>query len=372
MERHTGKNQNCFISLTLVSLILIFASVQPSFAQSKTWEQIDKEIKGKIFHLNVGMKIRLKDGSYATLNDMSPKYKMPVFASSASDMGYRVVGFGTSFPITKDSRGATFFITNHHVVNSHAVIVKSCQKFYAAMRLYAEQTAHGADVLERFNRLKVIVSLPGTKKVLNTAEKVTYSQTVDGIWDCYRTYLSSKADRGRILYNKYLSEVDPKFEIGFFLHPPGSANKLPLRGKLHKLASANGRPDLALLKVLHHKIAPIELDTVSPSEGQEIQAIGYPIASDALDEDSGKFYAPTFNTGRISRVTPRTLQVDAAVTTGMSGGPVVNKRGKVIGVVAKRFKNSSGQEVRGFSAAVSANIIRDFAPELFGRIRSSN
>ena len=353
--------------LSLITLIFLTSGSDATAIEGeRSWEQIDKEVKTRVFHLNVGIKIRLKDGSYATLTDLSPKYKMPVFATANKDMGYRVVGFGTSFPI-KTQNASTFFITNHHVVNSHAVIVLSCQKFFAAMRLYAEQTAHGSQVEDRFNRLKTIVSLPREKRVLNTQEKITYAQTVDGIWNCYKTYLSTKADRGRLLFKKYLSAVEPQFEVGYFLHPAGSATKLPIRAAVHKIANARGNPDLAILKVAHHQIKPIELDPKQPSEGQEIQAIGYAIASDALDEDSGSFYAPTFNTGRISRVTPKTLQVDAAVTTGMSGGPVINKRGKVIGVVAKRFKNSAGFEVKGFSAAVSANIIRDFAPELFGR-----
>ena len=362
------------ILIPAILTVLILAP-QNALAQQKSWEEIDRDIKARIFHLNVGLKIKLKDGSFATLNDLSPKDKMPVFATAGSDMGYRVVGFGTTFPIQKDREGTTFFITNHHVVSSHSVIVESCRKFFGAMRLYAEQTApstNDSDTTERFNQLKAIVSLPRNKKDLSTAEKVTYVQTVDGIWDCYKTYLSTRADQGRLLYKKYLEEVTPLFEVGYFLHPPGASTKLPLRGQLYKFAKAGGKPDLALLKVAHHKIQPIELDAVSPTEGQEIQAIGYAIASDALDEDSGKFYAPTFNTGRISRVTPNTLQVDAAVTTGMSGGPVINKKGKVIGVVAKRFKNQSGHEVRGFSAAVSANIIKDFAPELFGGITSSN
>ena len=128
MEILKSKKRVSNLLMAGVFLLLSLGSSQPASAQSKSWEQIDREVKSKIFHLNVGMKIRLKDGSYATLNDMSPKYKMPVFASSQSDMGYRVVGFGTTFPITQDNKGTTYFITNHHVVNSHYVIVQSCQK----------------------------------------------------------------------------------------------------------------------------------------------------------------------------------------------------------------------------------------------------
>lgn len=110
----------------------------------------------------------------------------------------------------------------------------------------------------------------------------------------------------------------------------------------------------------------MELDMVVPSEGQEIQVIGYPMASDQLDSDSSKYYAPTFTTGRISRVTPKVLQVDASITTGNSGGPVVNQKGKVVGVVARRALSTSGSELTNFGGAVTASSMQSFVPELFG------
>ncbi|HEY9867900.1 MAG TPA: trypsin-like peptidase domain-containing protein, partial [Candidatus Obscuribacterales bacterium] len=77
---------------------------------------------------------------------------------------------------------------------------------------------------------------------------------------------------------------------------------------------------------------------------------------------------PTFNTGRISRVAPRILQVDAPVTTGNSGGPVVNQRGKVVGVVAVRALSARGGELPNFGGAITVHSVQSFAPELFEKL----
>ncbi|MDQ5964795.1 MAG: serine protease Do, partial [Cyanobacteriota bacterium erpe_2018_sw_39hr_WHONDRS-SW48-000098_B_bin.30] len=154
--------------------------------------------------------------------------------------------------------------------------------------------------------------------------------------------------------------------LGYFMHPPGPITQQPLVAKIYKVAKNDSEPDLAVLTVEKTAVLPMELDMVVPSEGQEIQVIGYPMASDQLDSDSSKYYAPTFTTGRISRVTPKVLQVDASITTGNSGGPVVNQKGKVVGVVARRALSTSGSELTNFGGAVTASSMQSFVPELFG------
>jgi S1-C subfamily serine protease len=354
------------VKAIVLSLWVCLTQAQMPSDASENWERLDKRLKAEVFKLNVGLKIKLKNGSWAQLADLSPKYHYSVFGITKEDRGYRVVGFGSCFPIASTklkTANQTYFVTNHHVIESGLDIAKEAERFFAALRLYSEQTAHG-DVEARHEELLQTVNLSFKKDPMTTAERTLYSSTVDAIWDTYENFLSVKADPGRILFNKYVAQDKIEAPVGYFIHSPGPASQSPLEAKIYKTAKTETDPDLAIL-VVDGKHPGIEFDTTPPSEGQEVQVIGYPTASEEIDLDSSKYYAPTFNTGRISRVAPRMLQVDAPVTTGTSGGPVVNLRGKALGVVAVRAVSIKGNELPNFGGAISAQTVRSFAPELF-------
>ena len=336
-------------------------------APAETWEKIDKRVKSQVYQINVGLKMKVKDSLYVTLADLSPKNRFPVFSASAQDPGYRVVGFGTAFPIkTITNTDKTILVTNRHVVESGDEIIKECQRFYAAMRLMAEQTAERGDVDGRLKELMQLVNI-SRKKDRSTTELATYQSTVDSIWDVYETHLSMRQDPSRKSFNKYLSAMQVSFELGYFIHPAGPVSQTPYNAKIFKNARGASDPDLAILSIDKARLAPLELDLASASEGQEVQVVGYPEASEMLDTDSSKYFAPTFSTGRVSRVGQRSIQVDAAMTNGNSGAPVINQKGKVIGVAVRRARNASGQELTNFGGAISAQALQSFAPELFVR-----
>lgn len=377
------RSQPVLRAILTFSLVVLYSHAAIAL---DSWQKLDRRLKGHVFQLNVGLKIRLKDGLWADLADLSPKYRFPVFSTTKEDKGYRVVGFGSSFPIKTYQTQKTYFLTSRHVVDSSDQIIKECERFYAAMRLYAEKTASGQDVDKRYRDLLQTVNLstrkellPAERELLRTGglcdykspllppERKLYQQTVDAVWDTYESYLSLRSDPGRLLFRKYCLLGGVTSEVGYFLHPPGPATQVPLKATLYKVASSDTEPDLAVLMVSSPLVPCLELERESPSEGQEIQVIGYPTASDQIDSDSSKYYAPTFSTGRISRVVSRTLQVDAPITTGNSGGPVVNQKGKVLGVVAVRAISAKGGELPNFAGAIAVRSIIAFAPELFRR-----
>lgn len=352
------------------------ASAPASIAQQpdkpETWEVLDKQLKTQVYQLNVGIKIRIKGGLYAYLVDMSPKYHFAVFGTAPEDKGFRVVGSGSSFPIKTCRSDRTYFLTNRHVVDSGDGIFKESQRFFAAMRLHAQQTAGFQDPENRFKELLNIINL-SQKKDINFAEKTLYQATADGIWDTYESYLSTRVDPSRQQFQKYLALAGVEAENGFFLHQAGPVSQQAIQAQLFKVAKLESDPDLAMLAVNNTGLSKLDFDAVEPTEGQEIQVIGYPLASDQIDFDSGSYYAPTFSTGRISRVAPRLLQVDAPVSVGNSGGPVVSQRGKVVGVIVRRAsmqQKLGGQviqtELPNFGGAITITSVKTFAPELFG------
>ena len=108
-----------FLAIVSASMTLLVSMTAPPSAPGavETWEKLDKRLKGQIFQLNIGIKIKVK-GEYAQLTDVSPKYKFAVFGTTPDDKGFRVVGFGSSFPIRTAKGDKTYFLTNRHVVDS--------------------------------------------------------------------------------------------------------------------------------------------------------------------------------------------------------------------------------------------------------------
>lgn len=114
--------------------------------------------------------------------------------------------------------------------------------------------------------------------------------------------------------------------------------------------------DLALLKIDATDLTPaVFADPDSINVGDEVVAVGF-----ALDLDGG----PTVTRGIISALN-RTIengdgaldgliQTDAAISSGNSGGPLVNARGQVVGINTAVFTSTAGTAANnvGFSISV--------------------
>lgn len=91
-------------------------------------------------------------------------------------------------------------------------------------------------------------------------------------------------------------------------------------------STAYGTTDLALLKA-PQRIPTLTFQSEKPKVGQWVMAAGFP-----LEEDSGPLL--NLNEGRITGFDLNDhLVTDAPINGGMSGGPLINARGEVVGTV---------------------------------------
>lgn len=348
----------------IAAVLLFLQSCLPCFAGD--WQTLDRQIRSRVYRVNVAVRITLRDRLYAQLADLSPTKHYPVFATTTDDKGMRVVGYGSCFPVHTIRDGGTYFLTNEHVVDFGDGMIEECQRFFAAMRLHAELTAALQSPEERYHELLMLVNL-ALKKGLSGGERLSYQATVDAIWQTYDDRLSLAADPSRALFHKYLTQSGCTGVAGFFIHEMGSSAKSPLEASLYKRSP--GKPDLAVLYVRDNHLPALDLSTSTAAPGETVQAIGYP-AIKQVGVLVPQRYEPTVTPGRVERVSADKVEFQAPVSRGDSGGPLVDAKGKVIGVVARRALLMRGIDAAGnqddrFASAISAETVRAFAPELF-------
>jgi len=149
----------------------------------------------------------------------------------------------------------------------------------------------------------------------------------------------------------------------------------PLGVRPGKQAPGRGAPaqesgkDVAILKIDARNLPTIALgDSDRVELGQPIHILGFPgvvLYHELLDKRSAVEASVT--SGRVSslkrdaRGAP-VIQTDAAASWGNSGGPAINERGEVVGILTFiSVTADETQSVQGFNFLVPANIVREFA-----------
>ncbi len=135
--------------------------------------------------------------------------------------------------------------------------------------------------------------------------------------------------------------------------PPGSIKvQTPDGNQIQaRIKRFNEEWDLAELGFVQppkKEIQSIPLAQENPAMASPILIIGYP----------GGRETPSVTGGLVSAVTKDVLQTDAAINRGNSGGPVLNNRGQVVGIVTSKDFYSEGV---GF--AVPLTRLKDFLVE---------
>lgn len=122
-----------------------------------------------------------------------------------------------------------------------------------------------------------------------------------------------------------------------------------------RMVATSPDAELALMEVTDANFYPLSLTTDPPRLGDEVWAVGSPYG-----------YRGSVSRGIISGVDRsltmpngvelhNLLQTDAAVNPGSSGGPLVNRRGEVVGVIAA-YRDGA----RGIAFAIPAAQVRAF------------
>ncbi len=105
-----------------------------------------------------------------------------------------------------------------------------------------------------------------------------------------------------------------------------------------KVIQTDSKSDIALLKIeLVRTLYPLTINNTTPAEATPLAVFGYPFGKSLLFTNSG-YPTATISLGHITSLRKsngeiKEIQHDAAVNPGNSGGPVVNEKGEVIGIL---------------------------------------
>jgi serine protease Do len=114
--------------------------------------------------------------------------------------------------------------------------------------------------------------------------------------------------------------------------------------------------DVAVLKVARSRLPAVQLRPDAPPVGTPVLAIGYP---GSVDQATDPNLEPSNKNGQISA--HRTQQgrpfyeFSAAATHGMSGGPVVDTQGRIVGLISQ----ASPGETQSFNFASASSTVLD-------------
>jgi len=112
--------------------------------------------------------------------------------------------------------------------------------------------------------------------------------------------------------------------------------------EIHKLG-ADSSIDVAVLKIAGSNapsVHGIEPDINATTQGDEVVVIGYPLGLDLIEKTNDSRIDSSLSTGVVSRVGRDFIQLNLHAYHGGSGGPVLNRRGEVIGILTATVNNA--------------------------------
>jgi S1-C subfamily serine protease len=140
-------------------------------------------------------------------------------------------------------------------------------------------------------------------------------------------------DKGHLVTNAHVIDGAKSLKV---MYPGGS---IPV-----KVLTVDEVNDLAILK-LEGETTPLALSEASLKAGDEILAAGFP--NPELQGTSIKLTRGIISSLKGLKDDTRHFQIDAAVQPGNSGGPMLSKDGKVVGIVVARLGDAAAIRTTG-------------------------
>ncbi|MHC0037518.1 S1C family serine protease [Pseudoneobacillus sp. C159] len=205
----------------------------------------------------------------------------------------------------------------------------------------------------QYNLMEDVAIATASLELMATEVSRIYGYTFEATWDYMLDYV------------RYA-----KVEKGLKVWLPGGDK---FSGEIKSAGESIGKDegkDVAVIKIEGRNHPTLALGDSDKIQNQEsIWVAGYPAAaeSDILSADS--ILVSTMNDGKISATSKKTehgspvIQINAAATHGNSGGPVINEKGEIIGLLTFRGDTVNGQEVQGFNFAVPVNTVHEFVAQ---------
>lgn len=127
---------------------------------------------------------------------------------------------------------------------------------------------------------------------------------------------------------------------------PGQHREEAIAADVYRVGKDAGAADVAILRIKPAQlrfIHAVEPDLSKISQGEDVAVIGYPFGLDLLKQTHDEAIEPSLSTGIVSRIGQDFIQLNLRAYHGNSGGPVLNRRGEVIGILTANF--TSAQDI---------------------------
>jgi serine protease Do len=121
---------------------------------------------------------------------------------------------------------------------------------------------------------------------------------------------------------------------------PGQKQDGAIAAEVYRVPESTD-PDVAIIRINSPRLRfvhGIEADLSKTGQGDEVVVLGYPLGLNLMEITGDDRIRPSLFTGIVSRVGQDSIQLSLRAYHGNSGGPVLNRKGQVIGILTSNVR----------------------------------